>query len=88
MEERVRTVVKAEDVADEVRFESSVAGGVTEWSNGMEYKGTDSNECPVTAAQVEEIIRAALAGLRVYVLESDITDAQNAVRAVVEKTVF
>lgn len=43
---------------------------------------------PVTAAEVEAIVRRVLSELRVYVLESDITQAQNAVRGVVEQSYF
>ena len=35
---------------------------------------------PVTAAEVEDIVRRVLAGTTLYVLESDITQAQNAVK--------
>ena len=43
---------------------------------------------PVTAAEVEDIVRRVLAGTTLYVLESDITQAQNAVKGVVEQTFF
>ena len=43
---------------------------------------------PVTAAEVEDIVRRVLAGTTLYVLESDITPAQNAVKGVVEQTFF
>jgi hypothetical protein len=42
----------------------------------------------VTAAEVEEIVRRVLAGTKLYVLEADITEAQNAVKGVVEQTFF
>lgn len=41
-----------------------------------------------TVAQVEQIVRSAIASLRVYVVESDITAAQNSVRAIVEQATF
>lgn len=43
---------------------------------------------PVTAAEVAAIVRDVVSQMRVYVLESDITAAQNAVRGVVEQTYF
>mgnify|MGYP003623911771 CR=1 FL=1 len=43
---------------------------------------------PVTAAEVAAIVNAALAGLKIYVLESEITEAQNSVKSVVEQTYF
>ena len=58
-------------------------GTVTDGANGI---GTGQH--PVTAAEVEAIVRRALSELRVYVLESDITQAQNAVRGVVEQSYF
>ncbi|MDL2319903.1 hypothetical protein LJC45_02085 [Alistipes sp. OttesenSCG-928-B03] len=42
----------------------------------------------VTAEQVAEIIVRTLSSLRVYVVESDITESQNSVRAVVEQATF
>ncbi len=42
----------------------------------------------LTAEDVSGIINSALASLRVYVVESDITSAQNSVRAVVEQATF
>lgn len=48
----------------------------------------DDGQHPVTAAEVEAIVRSVLSELRVYVLEADITQAQNAVRGVVEQSYF
>ena len=42
----------------------------------------------ITAKEIAEAVAAALGSLRVYVVESDITDAQNSVRAVVEQSTF
>lgn len=42
----------------------------------------------ITAQEVAAIVAQALASLRVYVVESDITDAQNSVKAVVEQSTF
>lgn len=42
----------------------------------------------LTAEDVARIVNNALASLRVYVVESDITSAQNSVRAVVEQATF
>lgn len=46
------------------------------------------NSRPVTAAEVAAIVSDVLSQMRVYVLESDITAAQNAVRGVVSQTYF
>ena len=46
--------------------------------------GTQEAEWP----EVEDIVRRVLAGTTLYVLESDITQAQNAVKGVVEQTFF
>lgn len=84
---RVAVLAGSEDGQGWERFAASAspdAGAGSLSAVNYEYGG----DRPVTAAEVAEIVREALAGLRVYVLESDITDAQNAVRAVVEKTVF
>lgn len=43
---------------------------------------------PLTAEDVARIVGNALASMRVYVVESDITAAQNSVRAVVEQATF
>lgn len=43
---------------------------------------------PITREQVGEMIDSRLSQLRVYVLESDITEAQQAVRSVVEQASF
>ncbi len=43
---------------------------------------------PVTVAELYRILHAVLSGLRVYVLEEDITSSQNAVRAIVEQSKF
>lgn len=43
---------------------------------------------PLTAEDVAVIVNGALASLKVYVVESDITSAQNSVRAVVEQATF
>ncbi len=42
----------------------------------------------LTADDVARIVGNALASMRVYVVESDITAAQNSVRAVVEQATF
>lgn len=47
-----------------------------------------STQQPATAADVEAIVREALTGMRVYVLESDITSAQEAARAAVRQSYF
>lgn len=48
----------------------------------------ETAERTVTYAEVVELIARSLASLRIYVVESDITDAQNSVRAIVEKATF
>jgi hypothetical protein len=48
----------------------------------------ESTDTPITRAEVSEMISEALAGLRVYVTESDITAAQQAVRTIVEQASF
>ncbi|MCL2560881.1 MAG: hypothetical protein FWE10_00975 [Rikenellaceae bacterium] len=45
-------------------------------------------ESTLTAEDIAAIVHSALASLRVYVVESDITAAQNSVRAVVEEATF
>lgn len=70
-----------------------VAGG---WSDGFGGGGASSGAASRTGTQNEwegrirdaadRAVASALAGLRVYVVESDITDAQQAVRAVVEQS--
>lgn len=42
----------------------------------------------ITYAEAAGLIREALASLRIYVVESDITEAQNSVRAIVEQASF
>lgn len=42
----------------------------------------------LTAADVEAIVLKTLSALRIYVVEADITAAQNSVRAVVEQSTF
>lgn len=48
----------------------------------------ETAERTVTYSEVMELIARSLASLRIYVVESDITDAQNSVRAIVEKATF
>lgn len=43
---------------------------------------------PVTAEEIAEIVVRAIGSLRIYVLESDITEAQNNVKAVAEQASF
>lgn len=45
-------------------------------------------ETHLTRAQAEELIAQAISSLRVYVVESDITDAQNTVRTIVQQATF
>lgn len=92
----------ARAAANEGRFVATdvgaaASGGMAAAANGGAANGSSmaangggaaADGKPVTAAEVAAIVREALAELRVYVLESDITDAQNAVRAVVEKAKF
>ena len=56
--------------------------------DSVQYVGADSGQGPVTAAEVERIVRAVFSEMKIYVVESDITDAQNAVKAVVEQSRF
>ena len=42
----------------------------------------------LTREDIAEIVAQSLSSLRVYVVESDITDAQNSVRAVVEQSII
>lgn len=46
------------------------------------------DEMPVTRAEVAQMIDERLGALRIYVLESDITAAQQAVKSVVELSSF
>ncbi len=50
--------------------------------------GQDSSDRPVTVAELQRILHSALSCLRVYVLESDITSSQNAVRTIIEQSKF
>ena len=50
--------------------------------------GSGSGERFVTRAEVLEIVQEAIAGLRIYVLESDITGAQERVKTIVEQASF
>ncbi len=47
-----------------------------------------AHDRPVTMAELHHILRSVLSGLRVYVLESDITSSQNAARAIIEQSKF
>ncbi len=51
-------------------------------------KKAETADRPITYAEAVELIANQLAALRIYVVESDITDAQNSVRAIVEKASF
>jgi hypothetical protein len=56
---------------------------------GMEVdSGADAEERPVTVAELRRILRSLLSGLRVYVLESDITASQNTARSITEQSKF
>jgi hypothetical protein len=48
----------------------------------------DNNDTPITRAEVGEMIAEALSSLRIYVVEADITAAQQAVRTIVEQASF
>ena len=63
-----------------------VASGVFAAEN--EAVVSESRQGGLTAEDVAAIVNNALASLRVYVVESDITSAQNSVRAVVEQALF
>ncbi len=77
---RVRTTVFAANDGD----------GAAEWpaAERAADAGAQSALRPVTAAEVEEIVRRVLSETTVYVLESDITEAQQAVKGVVAQTYF
>lgn len=68
----------------------SSLGGAVSYGGGQteNIAGQDIVQQQVTAGQIAEIIGSALSSLRVYVVESDITNAQNNVRAIVEESVF
>lgn len=73
-------------------FDTTMNGGQAEWpipSEAAESRaGGDDLNRPVTAAEVAAIVREVMSELKIYVLESDITAAQNAVKGVVEQTYF
>lgn len=48
----------------------------------------DDADQPITRTEAAELIAQAIASLRVYVAESDITQAQDAVKAIVDKATF
>lgn len=73
-------------------FDATLDGKGAAWpkdsvADSAGISGHDS-ERPVTASEVAAIVREVLSEMKIYVLESDITDAQNAVRGVVEQTYF
>lgn len=43
---------------------------------------------PVTYSEAVELISQAIASLRIYVVESDITQAQESVRAIIGQSTF
>lgn len=43
---------------------------------------------PALAKEVAQMIAAAIAQIKVYVVESEITDAQNQVKTIVERSTF
>lgn len=49
------------------------------------YASTDRY---ITIAEAVELITKTIGALRIYVVEADITEAQNAVRAIVEQSKF
>ncbi len=49
---------------------------------------SENKTVALTVGELAEAIRAALGDLKVYVLESDITAAQTAVKTVVEQAKF
>lgn len=56
-----------------------------------EQEETAGNEVAanmMTADQIAEIIAKTIASLKVYVVESEITDAQNSVKVAVEQATF
>lgn len=69
-------------------YSNSTLGAVAGAFGGDEEAACVAAEKTLTAADVAEIVNSALASLRVYVVESDITSAQNSVRAVVEQATF
>ena len=48
----------------------------------------DQAGAQITVAELARVIAQSLSSLRVYVVESDITDAQNSVKAVVDQATF
>ncbi|MDR0907567.1 MAG: hypothetical protein LBM63_03020 [Rikenellaceae bacterium] len=48
----------------------------------------DENPTPITRAEVGEMIAEALSSLRIYVVEADITAAQQTVKTIVEQATF
>lgn len=49
---------------------------------------SDDPDRPVTMGELQQILHTVLSGLRVYVLESDISSSQNDVRAIAEQSKF
>lgn len=42
----------------------------------------------ITKAEIRQIIKEELAGLKIYITESEITDAQNTVKTIIEQSSF
>lgn len=73
-------------------FDATLDGEEAHWASSYQAAGdaaiAQDDSRPVTAAQVAAIVRQVISEMKIYVLESDITEAQNAVKGVVEQTYF
>lgn len=95
MDTRIMGVVLSGQPQDDSLPEADVSADTTwdgrsgQWTpySGAIREEQDGNR-PVTAAEVAAIVREVMAEMRIYVLESDITEAQNAVKGVIEQTYF
>ncbi len=79
--------LKNEEQRRDASPESGERYGPSRNSSPFPASGYGENPFP-TRAEVAEMIDDRLAGLRIYVLESDITEAQQAVKSVVERAQF
>lgn len=80
---RIKTVIRADDTRHNEDSNEQK-------HNPAEYNAPGGEVVPAGIAirEIADAVRAVLSEVRVYVLESDITDAQSAVKAIVERSSF
>lgn len=86
-EHRIRSEVRSADTQAAADDDFTAArGGAT--SRNDNYNGAAGSVGALTVAELTDIMHGVLSEMRIYVLESDITDAQNSKKAIVEKSLF